>query len=173
MIISDISNYKILTILRAENKLEDFIGTLAKYLPIFWQGENLQFVSRWMNVRVLRWPRNTIIEVLIYFAFKIFVPQIITWKPALSLGQRNTFFLHLNILRYRQRNKIRYILISTKAILTFYSTIHYVNMIVKLPKSQLFLLALYLIIVCQNCPMPLCYFCKGLYKGERGAPVWY
>ena len=29
----------------SKNKLEDFVGTLAKYLPISWQHENLQFVS--------------------------------------------------------------------------------------------------------------------------------
>ena len=34
LIISNICSYKILTILRAENKLEDFVGTLARLLPI-------------------------------------------------------------------------------------------------------------------------------------------
>ncbi|EKY00047.1 hypothetical protein HMPREF9151_01447 [Hoylesella saccharolytica F0055] len=34
MIINGIRTCKILTILRAENKLEDFVGTLARLLPI-------------------------------------------------------------------------------------------------------------------------------------------
>ena len=45
LIINNIYSCKILAILRAENKLEDFVGTLAKLLPISWQYENLQFVS--------------------------------------------------------------------------------------------------------------------------------
>ncbi len=32
--INDIPNCKILAILRAKNKLDDFVGTLAKLLPI-------------------------------------------------------------------------------------------------------------------------------------------
>ncbi|WP_315404755.1 hypothetical protein, partial [Hoylesella saccharolytica] len=35
LIISAIHNHKILAFLRAKNKLNDFIGTLAKLLPIF------------------------------------------------------------------------------------------------------------------------------------------
>ena len=34
LIINAIRNRKILAFLRAKNKLDDFVGTLAKYLPI-------------------------------------------------------------------------------------------------------------------------------------------
>ena len=161
-------NREILAFLRAKNKLDDFVGTLAKYLPISWQHKNLQFVSRWMNVRALRWPRNIIIEVLIYFAFKIFVPQITTWKPALSMGQRNTFFLHLNILRRRHRNKWGAFYISPLPIFTFYSTTHYVNALVKLPKYQLFSLSLYFNYCAPQLPdASVLFLQRPIYKRER------
>ena len=47
LIISDIHNRKILAFLRTKNKLDDFVDTLARYLPISRQFSNLQFVSRW------------------------------------------------------------------------------------------------------------------------------
>ena len=47
LIISDIRKRKILAFLRTKNKLDDFVDTLARYLPISRQSSNLQFVSRW------------------------------------------------------------------------------------------------------------------------------
>ena len=59
-IIRDIYNRKILAFLRAENKSDDFVGTLARLLPISWQPLNLQFVSnlkvkKWKGERVKKW----------------------------------------------------------------------------------------------------------------------
>ena len=47
LIISDIRKRKILAFLRTKNKLDDFVDTLERYLPISRQSSNLQFVSRW------------------------------------------------------------------------------------------------------------------------------
>ena len=51
LIISDIYNCKILAFLRAENKSDDFVDTLARLLPISLQPLNLQFVS---NLKVTK-----------------------------------------------------------------------------------------------------------------------
>jgi len=52
LIINAIQNRKILAFLRAESKLNDYVGTLAKLLPISWQHQNLQIVS---NLKMKRW----------------------------------------------------------------------------------------------------------------------